>query len=137
MPIAPKPRPNPNKPEKARDYREHGAAERGYDWEWAKAKPALMREMTIVAEIDPFCRYCRTAKATMLDHASPPSRKGSVGSATYNRWFKDKRYLVPACSHCNTDKSDMLPEELKKQRPEMYERLLAFLEKRGVSVDGR
>lgn len=133
MPQAPKHHRPAGQQQRPRDNRQHGAAERGYDWQWTKAKKLTMREM-LVEDVDPFCRYCRKVLATMLDHAIPPARVGSVGSVAYNRQFKDKRYLIPACVGCNTRKGQLLPGELKSRYPEMYERMVAVLAKRGVKL---
>jgi len=137
MPMAPRPRPSPNAGVKRVDNRQFSAAERGYDWNWTKAKRARMHKMTIEDEIDPFCRYCRVARADVLDHAIPLMRQGAVGSMAYNRWLKDERYLIPCCGACNTRKGDLLPAELKVKHPEMYQRMVAVLTKRGVSPNGR
>jgi 5-methylcytosine-specific restriction endonuclease McrA len=134
MPNAPRQHRASNPTLRPRDNRQFSAAERGYNWQWTKDKPALLTEM-ILAESDPFCRYCRkVAENLILDHAIPPARKGPVGSAAYEQWMQDRRYLIPACGRCNTQKGQVLPDELKKRHPEMYQRMVAVLAKRGVKL---
>lgn len=85
-------------------------------------------------EADPWCRYCRRSEAKMLDHAIPPTRKHRPGTAEYELMFWDSKYWIPACESCNSEKQDMLPNELLRKKPEMHRRLVAVLAKRGVTI---
>lgn len=50
------------------------------------------------------------------------------------RWFADDLMLIPCCQRCNDQKSNLLPEELKKAFPVIYERMVAVLKSRGVEL---
>lgn len=88
----------------------------------------------VVETSDPWCVYCGRNEATMLDHVTPPTRKGPVGSAEYQKWFNADINLVPACRDCNTRKGDKLPDELKRDEPEMWKRLAVVMLGRGVRL---
>lgn len=134
MPQAPKShRPHGDRP---RDTRRYGAAERGYDTDWAKEKAAALREM-IVESCNEWCRYCDNSKAVTLDHAIPPKRIAAVGSEQYREQFKNRRLWIPVCIKCNSKKQDLMPAELQKRYPEMYRHMIAVLSERGITINGR
>lgn len=132
MPIAPRPHQRAA-PTARREYdqRRGTANERGYSKAWAAAMRYALGE--VIAETgDTRCRYCRNNEAVTMDHAVPPTRLHAVGSAQYRAAFEDQRLWVPCCIRCNTEKSDMLPDEYKKRFPVKYERMVVVLSERGV-----
>lgn len=130
MPNAPKPH-RTREPTPTRDYRQHTAAERGYDGWWRAHKDRALQQMN-ADEYDFLCRYCRRVNATMLDHAIPP--QGPVGSIEYTRQFRDQRYWIPCCVPCNSRKRDMMPDELRQRQPTMWQRMVTVLAVRGCDV---
>ncbi len=133
MPNAPKPhRPKPKASTREYDQRRGTASSRGYGTQWNKYKGLILADM-IADSANPYCRYCESNEATLLDHAIPPTRLFAVGSDEYRELFEDVRYLVPCCFSCNGIKRDKMPDELKMERPEMWARLAAVLAERGVA----
>jgi len=118
------------------DNRRFGATERGYDTDWAKQKAAAIREM-IVESCNEWCRYCDNSKAVTLDHAIPPTRIAAVGSERYREQFYDRRFWIPVCVRCNSKKQNLMPVELQKRYPDMYQRMVAVLNERGIMINGR
>lgn len=62
-----------------------------------------------LAEYGGLCAYCRQSPGSTVDHVIPIARGGSDSIEN----------IVPACSQCNSSKSDRTPQEFRgeKQRP--------------------
>jgi len=135
MPMAPKShQPSGRTARQNYDQNRGTAAERGYDHWWYKERQRWVKQQ-ISNYAKPFCVYCGIpSDAMVVDHAIPPLRLHRRGTMAYIRLFRDQRYWMLACRECNTLKGALLPNELEKQQPEMYRRMVKELAGRGVKL---
>lgn len=131
MPTAPRSRRLQN--HTTYEHQRGTAQERGYDKAW-RARCEALRIVALEEPLSFLCRYCERNEFDRWDHANPPSRHGRPGSTAYLRWFNDDTLLIPCCKRCNDQKSNLLPEELKKAFPVIYKRMMTVLKERGVEL---
>lgn len=86
------------------------SAQRGYGHWWANEKRTGWADQLfarLVIEHGPFCTYCESAPAELLDHIVAPSTQGEPGSPDYERWLRDDQNVCLACGRCNRIKANL------------------------------